>query len=103
MPDKEMLELCAKIGTEKDPKKLVALVTEPTTLLVEEQDAIKANINANLSKGIGRASRRHYRGSCWRSAKAARWGNLGSKSLPRKTGVYLLPFWAAIRVECGTL
>jgi inactivated superfamily I helicase len=56
MPDKKMLELCEKIGTEKDPKKLVALVTEPTTLLVEEQDAIKANINTNLSKGIGRAS-----------------------------------------------
>jgi hypothetical protein len=51
MPDQKLFDLCSRISKEHDPKKLAAAVDELIKLLNEEQDVIKARINANLRNG----------------------------------------------------
>ena len=50
MTDEKFTQLCAKIATEKDPRKLAEATSELIKLLAEEQDAIKAKISANLGQ-----------------------------------------------------
>jgi hypothetical protein len=51
-PDAHLMQLCAKIGTEKNPRKMAALISQLVRVLTEEQNAIKAKIVANLSRLI---------------------------------------------------
>ena len=53
MLDKKLMELCGRNGVEKDPKKLIKIITALTRPLNEEQDAIKGKICASLSKTVG--------------------------------------------------
>jgi hypothetical protein len=53
MPDQKLYDLCSLIAVERDPKKLSAAIDELIKLLDEEQDAIKAKINANLRNHTG--------------------------------------------------
>ncbi len=48
MPDVKLRQLCEQISKETDRERLTGLIDELYKLLVEEQDAIKAKINANL-------------------------------------------------------
>jgi len=48
MPDVRLRHLCEQISKETDRERLNRLIDELYKLLVEEQDAIKAKINANL-------------------------------------------------------
>jgi hypothetical protein len=50
MPDEKLIRLCESISKETDPAKMTALLDELIKLLGEEQDAIRAKINANLKK-----------------------------------------------------
>jgi hypothetical protein len=50
MPDEKLIRLCECISKETDPAKMTALLDELIKLLGEEQDAIRAKINANLKK-----------------------------------------------------
>jgi len=49
--DGDKNDLSAKIARERDAKKLSALMNQFIQLLTDEQDEIKAKINAELSKG----------------------------------------------------
>jgi cytochrome b len=51
-PDAQLMQLCAKMGTEKNPRKIAALISQLVRLLTEEQNTIKAKIVANLSRLI---------------------------------------------------
>jgi hypothetical protein len=51
-PDAQLMQLCAKIGPEKNPEKIAALISQLVRLLTEEQNAVKAKIVANLSRLI---------------------------------------------------
>jgi len=56
MPAKEsdeIRDLSAKIAHGRDAKKLSALMSEFIEVLTDEQDEIKAKINAQLCKGVG--------------------------------------------------
>jgi hypothetical protein len=50
MPDQKLIRLCERISKENDPAKMTALLDELIQLLGEEQDEIRAKINANLKK-----------------------------------------------------
>jgi hypothetical protein len=52
-PDEKLIELCHDIGTESDPKKLIALIEQLIILLHEEQDAIREKIRQRLSETVG--------------------------------------------------
>jgi hypothetical protein len=53
MPDRKLRELCSKIGTEKDPDKLTALVDELANLVRAEYKIIKAKLQAETSRNNG--------------------------------------------------
>jgi len=53
MPDVKLRQLCEQISKESNHDRLTGLIDELCKLLVEEQDAIKAKINANLGKSLG--------------------------------------------------
>jgi hypothetical protein len=50
MPDQKLIRLCESISKETDPGKMTVLLDELIKLLGEEQDEIRAKINANLKK-----------------------------------------------------
>jgi hypothetical protein len=50
MPDQRLMRLCESISKETDSARMTALLDELIQLLGEEQDAIRAKINANLKK-----------------------------------------------------
>ena len=50
MPDQKMRELCVRISTEKDSKKLMELTENLIKLLAEQQETIKSRIKANIGK-----------------------------------------------------
>lgn len=52
-PDEKLIRLCHHIGTESDPKKLIALLEQLITLLHEEQDAIREKIRQRLGNTVG--------------------------------------------------
>lgn len=52
MLDRKLYELCSRITTERDPKKLAAVINDLIKLLAEEQDAIKRKISSNLSQSM---------------------------------------------------
>ncbi|HYA25772.1 MAG TPA: hypothetical protein VEF05_16530 [Terriglobales bacterium] len=53
MPDVKLRQLCEQISKESNHDRLTALIDDLYKLLVEEQDAIKAKIKANLGKSLG--------------------------------------------------
>jgi hypothetical protein len=53
MPDVKLRQLCEQISKETDHARLSVLIGDLYKLLVEEQDAIKAKIQANLGKSLG--------------------------------------------------
>ena len=55
MPEKKLIELCREIGVERDQAKLSKLIEDLTVLLHREQDPIRANIRARLSKMVSGA------------------------------------------------
>jgi hypothetical protein len=52
MPDVILRQLCEQISRESNRERLSVLIDELYKLLVEEQDAIKAKIQANLSTSL---------------------------------------------------
>jgi len=50
--DQKPIELCAKIGTERNPTKMGALISQLTRALTAEQNVIKSKIRADLSRLI---------------------------------------------------
>ena len=50
MSDQKFLELCRRIASETDPKKMTEAIDEMYSLLHEEQDVIKAKIAFSLSR-----------------------------------------------------
>lgn len=50
MPDQKLIRLCESISKETDPARMTALLEDLLKLLNEEQDEIRAKINANLKK-----------------------------------------------------
>jgi len=50
--DEQLLKLCAKIGTERNPKQIAAHMSLLIKALAEEQNAIKAKISASLTRLI---------------------------------------------------
>ena len=53
MPDVRLRQLCEQISKESNHERLTVLVHELHKLLVQEQDAIKARIKANLGNNLG--------------------------------------------------
>lgn len=56
MPDGNLLSLCHRISTEKNPTKIAKLIEELIRRLTEEQDIIKAIIASRLCKSMGGSS-----------------------------------------------
>jgi hypothetical protein len=52
MPDVRLRQLCEQISTESNHERLSALIDELYKLLIEEQDAIKVKIRANLGNSL---------------------------------------------------
>jgi hypothetical protein len=53
MPDVKLRQLCEQISKESNHQRLSALIDELYKLLIEEQDAIKKKIRANLGNNLG--------------------------------------------------
>jgi hypothetical protein len=56
MSDRDLLSLCHRIGTERNPAKIAMLIKKLIRQLTEEQDIIKATIARRLCKSIGGSS-----------------------------------------------